>query len=78
MDDPGNIFAPQDPIPMRIIVPAEVAFDIGSLHTTIDNLARKLGCEACFSGHSCVFTLERDFVVNPQNLEVQGRFGGRF
>lgn len=78
MNDPGNIFAPQDPIPMRILMPAEVAFDIGRLHTTIDNLARRLGCEACLSGRSCVFTLERDLVVNPENLEVKGLFEGRF
>jgi hypothetical protein len=78
MEDRMKLFAPQDPIPARIVMPAEVAFDIGSLHTTIDNLARKLGCEACFSGHSCVFTLERDFVVNPRNFEVQARFEGHF
>lgn len=69
---------PQDPVPIRIAIPAEVAFDIGNLHRTIDNLARKLGCEACLSGRSCVFIQERDFIVNPQNFEIRSfPMGGR-
>jgi hypothetical protein len=81
MEGETGRFVPQDPVPLRpvrVVIPAEVAFDLGNLHRTIDNLAQRLGCEACFSGRSCVFELERDFIVNPQNLEVKGLSERRF
>ncbi len=57
---------------IRITIPAEVAFDIGKVHTVIDNLARRLGCGECLSGRSCVLIQEHEFIVRPQDLEVRG------
>ena len=61
---------PQDPVPLRITIPAKVAFDIGAIHKVIDNFARAIGCEKCYSGASCFFQMERDFVVDPAKLDV--------
>ena len=76
---------PTDPVPwleidrpIRVSVPAEVAFNLDSLQNSIANLAKRLGCEACFSGRSCYFTLERDYVINPQSLEVESIVRGGF
>jgi hypothetical protein len=69
-------FLPQDPVPYRIVIPAKVAFDLGNFQKVIENFAREIGCERCFSGRSCLFTLERDFIVDPATLEVRG-LGGR-
>jgi hypothetical protein len=63
---------PTDPVPWRLSLPAKAAFDIASIHKVVDNFARAIGCERCFSGRHCLFTLERDFVVNPASLDVQG------
>jgi hypothetical protein len=63
---------PQDPIPVRVFIPAEVAFNIEQFSKVVVNLGRRLGCESCLSGASCHFILERDFVVNPANLELEG------
>ena len=57
--------------PIRVIMPAEVAFSLGSIQKGLASLARRLGCGECISGRSCVFTLERDFVINPGNREVE-------
>lgn len=61
---------PTDPIPWRVSLPAKAAFDIAAIHKVVDNFARAIGCEKCFSGRHCLFTLERDFVVNPPNFDV--------
>jgi hypothetical protein len=45
-------------------MPAEVAFNIDLVKATISNLAERLGCPNCFSGATCVFQLERDFIVD--------------
>ena len=55
---------PQDPIPCRIVMPAEVAFNIDLVQKTVLSLAERLGCPQCFSGSNCVFQLERDFIVD--------------
>lgn len=62
--------------PVRITLPAEVAFDLGKLGKVLGSLAERLGCRACLSGADCTFRLERDFVVNPATLHVHSIAGG--
>jgi hypothetical protein len=50
--------------PVRITVPASVAYDLGALQQGIAALVDRLGCRACFSGADCTFHLERDFIIN--------------
>jgi hypothetical protein len=62
-------------VPWRVVVPAKVAFDIDSMTKLLGKLGERLGCERCLSGASCHFILERDFVVNPETLELERQFG---
>ena len=50
---------------VRISIPAAVAADLDSFQKSIAGLVERLGCRACFSGADCLFTLERDFVIDP-------------
>jgi hypothetical protein len=61
--------------PVRISIPAKVAFDLGAFTKVVGNLARALGCEECLSGRNCVFLQQSQFVVNPETLEVGEWFG---
>jgi hypothetical protein len=61
--------------PVRIVIPASAANNLESLQKVIVNVAERLGCRPCFSGADCLFTLERDFVVDPATLKVNGAFG---
>lgn len=56
---------------VRIVVPADVAFDLGRLQKGLANLAERLGCRPCLSGADCTFLLEREFIVDPASLEVR-------
>ena len=85
MGDLSGRGLPTDPVPwleidrpIRVSVPAEVAFNLDGLQKSIANLAKRLGCENCFSGRSCYFTLERDYVINPQSLEIESIGRGGF
>jgi hypothetical protein len=53
---------------VRVSLPAKVAYDPESLKKTIGSLLGRLGCLTCFSGADCVFTAERDFVVDPEGI----------
>ena len=53
---------------VRISLPANVAYQPDNLKKTIAGLMERLGCTRCFSGADCFFTMERDFVINPQNV----------
>lgn len=75
----GRRSLPPDPVPwqaydqpIRIVVPAEVGFDLGSLQKGLANLAKRLGHENCLSGRSCVLANEWEYVINPASLEVEG------
>lgn len=57
-------FVPRGPV--RITLPAAVAYDLKSLQKSLVNLADQLGCRPCFSGADCTFLLERDFVINEK------------
>jgi len=72
MEEHMKLFPLQGQAPVRIVIPADVAADIGKVHTVVDNLARRLGCEGCFSGSSCVLIQQHEFIVRPENLEVEG------
>lgn len=50
--------------PVRITMPAAVAYDLDALQKGIASIAERIGCRACFSGADCTFQLERDFVIN--------------
>jgi hypothetical protein len=50
---------------VRVSLPAKVAYNPDSLKKTIGELLEHLGCTRCFSGADCLFTAERDFVVDP-------------
>jgi len=49
---------------VRISLPASVAFNLGTLQSTIQTVLGKLGCPTCFSGADCQFVQERDFIVD--------------
>ena len=55
--------------PVRITIPAKVAYDLNSLNKGIDAVLDRLGCLPCFSGADCTFLHERDFIIN-ERLEV--------
>ena len=52
--------------PVRISVPASVAYNVDALKKSIAEIVDRLGCTRCFSGANCVFELERDWVVNEK------------
>lgn len=52
--------------PVRITLPASVAYDPKALKKSIANIVERLGCPKCFSGADCFFTNERDFVVDAK------------
>lgn len=62
--------------PIRIVVPAEVAFDLGKFTKALGGLAERLGCRACLSGVDCTFHIERNFVINPATLAVESIASG--
>ncbi len=51
--------------PVRITMPAHIAYNIDDFRDSLTNILEELGCRACFSGADCTFQLEREFVVNP-------------
>ena len=51
---------------VRISLPARVAYNPDALKKTLGGLLERLGCPNCFSGADCLFTFERDYVVDPQ------------
>lgn len=51
---------------VRLSLPAKVAYSPDALKKTIGSLMERLGCPKCFSGADCLFTAEKDFVVDPQ------------
>jgi hypothetical protein len=51
--------------PVRISLPAKVAYNKDALKKTIVSVVEHLGCPGCFSGHDCQFSLERNLSVDP-------------
>jgi hypothetical protein len=58
--------------PVRISLPASVAYNVEALQKSIAEIVDRLGCTRCFSGADCVFQLERDWVVN-EKLQFSAR-----
>ena len=57
--------------PVRISLPAKVAYNKDALKKTIVSVVEQLGCPRCFSGHDCQFSLERNLSVD-QDGKVSG------
>jgi|SRR5664279_288739 len=53
--------------PVRVTIPAKIAYDLGTLEKGIESLVDKLGCRTCFSGADCTFVHEREFVLGEIN-----------
>ena len=51
--------------PVRISLPAKVAYDPKALKSSIKDIVERIGCPRCFSGADCFFQTEREFVINP-------------
>jgi hypothetical protein len=54
--------------PIRVTIPANIAFNADSLKRTITNLAELIGCPRCFSGADCLLQMERHFIVEGTKL----------
>lgn len=63
---------------IRIVVPAEIAFNLDKFTKAMGSLAERLGCRACLSGADCRFHIARDYVINPKTLAVDALAGGSF
>ena len=72
MADKGEMRALQLRGPVRITLPAKVAYNLDSLKSGIAAIVESLGCDKCFSGANCTFQLERDFLIN-EKLEIVSR-----
>jgi hypothetical protein len=51
--------------PVRVTMPAAVAFNPDALRKTIAGLAEQIGHPQCFSGADCFLQMEREFIVDP-------------
>ncbi len=69
---------PLPPGRITIQVPSKALYDLESMHKITAQVLGKLGCGECHSGRILDFTELSQFVVNPENLEVNEIFGGRF
>jgi hypothetical protein len=69
---PDNTLQIQRSKPVRISLPASVAYNVEALQKSIAEIVDRLGCTRCFSGADCVFQLERDWVVN-EKLQFSAR-----
>lgn len=70
---------PQDPIPIksvRVMAPAAVLDDIGSLSSAIEKVLGRLGCASCCSGFDILFQRELDGFMFDAALGLRGT--GRF
>ena len=55
--------------PIRVSVPASVAFDPKAFKTSVAALLGRLGCGKCFSGFDCHFHLQRQYAVDPVDFK---------
>jgi hypothetical protein len=53
---------------VRVSLPARIAYNPVALKKSIGSLLERLGCGKCFSGADCLFTHERDFVVDAKGV----------
>ena len=69
---------PQPLPPVRVLVSRDVLYDLKKMQKITASLLDRFGCGGCHSGHDFHFHVVRDFVVNPQTLEVKEQFGSGF
>jgi hypothetical protein len=53
--------------PVRITIPATVAYDLKAFQKSVASLVERLGCRGCFSGADCMFQTERDWVISEKH-----------
>lgn len=61
--------------PIRVSLPASVAYDLDKLTRVLANIAKAGGHTGCTSGRDLLFEQISEFVINPATLEPQA-FGG--
>lgn len=52
--------------PVRVTLPARIAYDPGALKESIGSIMERIGCPKCFSGADCLFRMERSLVVDEK------------
>jgi len=50
--------------PVRITIPARIAYNPGDLKKSIASIAEQIGHPRCFSGADCFFQMERQFALD--------------
>ncbi len=55
--------------PVRVAIPASVAYDLDKLTRALANIAKAGGHATCTSGRDLLFEQIREFVINPATLE---------
>jgi len=58
------------PPTVRITLPVSVAYDLEKFQAALGNIARRTGHLQCASGVDCTFLTSKDWVVDPETLEV--------
>jgi len=61
----------RSPTPITVHIPAEVTFDLAKFSKVIANLGGRLGCGPCISGADCNFSVIKDYLVDPETLDVK-------
>jgi len=56
--------------PIRVTMPAEIAFNLSKLQRTVGSVMTALGCPTCCSGYDITFQ-GTDFVADPKTLKVK-------
>ena len=62
--------------PVRITLPASIAYDPKALKKGIASIVERLGCPKCFSGADCFFMNERDFVLDQKFAADRANIAG--
>lgn len=63
--------------PIRVTLPAAVAYDPDALKKTLGGILDRIGCQACCSGADILLQMERDFIADESiNLRALERVAG--
>jgi hypothetical protein len=62
---------------VRITLPVSVAYDLEKFQAALGNIARRTGHLNCASGVDCTFLSSREWIVDPETLEVGDAVAGR-
>jgi hypothetical protein len=81
MDKKSRTLMARSAQPVRITIPASVAYDLPAFQKGLAGLLDRLGCPNCCSGFDIAFLQEREFIID-EKLEIraissrsQDRFG---